>query len=163
MTPLLCHHLSPVMPSPVWMQNFSVSSRKWTRSWDWIGLSRKSLFAATWMNGSCWGAVSMDIVPFLDFLVSPTSLSGHTVEDFPEGFTTAQKSSQAMWHFLPKPSNSAIASSHPGSVPTQQPLKHPAPKTKPQQCSLSAKCYLFHMCQGPWSKIGLDPVSQASS
>ncbi len=37
-----------------------------------------------------------DKVPFLDSLVSPTSLFGPAVEGLAECFTTAQKSSQAM-------------------------------------------------------------------
>ncbi len=48
------------------------------------------------------------------------------VVGFGERFTEAQKSSQAMRHFLPKLSSSAAASSRPKSAPTQQPLK-PAP------------------------------------
>ncbi len=60
-----------------------------------------------------------DKVPFLDSPVSPTSLFGPAVEGFAERFTAEQKSSQAMWHFLPKHSSSAAASSRPKMVPTK--------------------------------------------
>ncbi len=53
-----------------------------------------------------------DKVPFLDFPVSPTGLFGPAVEGIAERFTAAQKSSQAMRHFLPKRSSSAAASSY---------------------------------------------------
>ncbi len=54
-----------------------------------------------------------DNVPFLDFLVSLMGLFGPAVEGFAEQLTAAQKSSQAMQHFLPKRSSSAMATSHP--------------------------------------------------
>ncbi len=65
--------------------------------------------------------------PFLDAPVSSSNLSGPAVEGFAEHFTEAQKSSQAMRHFLPKRASSA-ASSRPKPAPTQQPTK-PKPAT----------------------------------
>ncbi len=44
-----------------------------------------------------------DKVPFLDAPVSSGCLFGPAVEGFAECFTEAQKSSQVMQHFLPKP------------------------------------------------------------
>ncbi len=44
-----------------------------------------------------------DKVPFLDSPVSPTGLFGPAVEGYTERFNVAQKLSQAMQHFLPKP------------------------------------------------------------
>ncbi len=49
----------------------------------------------------------VDKIPFLD---SPTGLFGPAVEGFAEYFTATQKSSQAMWHFLPKCSSSTATS-----------------------------------------------------
>ncbi|XP_067261185.1 uncharacterized protein [Chanodichthys erythropterus] len=62
----------------------------------------------------------MDKTAFLDAPVSPSGLFGPAVEGFTECFTTAQKSSQAMQHFLPKRSSSMSASSRPKSAPAQQ-------------------------------------------
>ncbi len=64
-----------------------------------------------------------DLFPFLDAPVSSSSLFGTAVEGFAECFTDAQKSSQAMRHFLPKHTSSSSASSRPKSVPTQQTAK----------------------------------------
>lgn len=50
--------------------------------------------------------------------VSPTGLFGPAIEGFAERFTTAQKSSQAMRHFLPKRSSSHNALSRPRTAPT---------------------------------------------
>ncbi len=72
-----------------------------------------------------------DKVPFVDFTVSPTGLFGPAVEGFVERFTAAQKSSQAMRHFLPKHSSSAAASSRPKMAPTQQPAKAVPPAVQP--------------------------------
>ncbi len=69
-----------------------------------------------------------DQIPFLDTPISSGSLSGPAVECFAERFTEAQKSSQAMRHFLPKRTSSSSASSRPKSAPTQQTAK-PAPTT----------------------------------
>ncbi|ROL54673.1 hypothetical protein DPX16_11848 [Anabarilius grahami] len=55
--------------------------------------------------------------------VSPSGLFGPAIEGFAERFTTAQKSSQAMRHFLSKRSSSAAASSCPRAVLTQQQSK----------------------------------------
>ncbi len=61
-----------------------------------------------------------DKVPFLDAPISSGSLFGPAVEGFAERFTEAQKSSQAMRHFLPKCTSSFSASSRPRPAPTQQ-------------------------------------------
>ncbi len=68
-----------------------------------------------------------DKVPFLNSPVSPTGLFGPAVEGFAERFTAAQKSSQAMRHFLPKHSSSAAALNHPKMASTQQPAKATPP------------------------------------
>ncbi len=57
----------------------------------------------------------VDKVPFLDAPVSSGSLFGPAVEGFVEWFTEAQKSSQAMRHFLPKYTCFSDASSRPCS------------------------------------------------
>ncbi len=59
-----------------------------------------------------------DKIPFLDAPFSSGSLFGPAVEGFAECFTEAQKSSQAMRHFLPKCTSSSSASSRPKSAPT---------------------------------------------
>ncbi len=69
-----------------------------------------------------------DKVPFLDAPVSSGSLFGPAVEGFAERFTEAQKSSQAMQHFLAKRTSSSVASSRPRPAPTQQTAK-PTPAT----------------------------------
>ncbi len=82
---------------------------------------------------------------------------GPAVEGFAERFTEAQKSSQAMRHFLPKCTSSSSASSRPKSVPTQQTAK-PAPTTpeprppeglRDRGLSSSVRRYNFTKCQGP--------------
>ncbi len=65
----------------------------------------------------------VDKVPFLDAPISSGSLFGPAVEGFAECFTEAQKSSQAMRHFLPKHTSSSSGSSRPRLVPTQQTAK----------------------------------------
>ncbi len=72
-----------------------------------------------------------DNIPFLDSLVSPTDLFGLTVEGFAERFTAAEKSSQAMQHFLLKRSSSAAGSSHSRTAPTPQPAKTGPPAVQP--------------------------------
>ncbi len=69
-----------------------------------------------------------DKVPFLDAPVSSGSLFGPDVEGFSERFTEAQKSSQAMRHFLPKRTSSSAGSSCPRPASTQQTAK-PMPAT----------------------------------
>ncbi len=69
-----------------------------------------------------------DKVPFLDAPVSSGSLFGPAVEGFAGLFTEAQKSSQAMRHFLPKRTSSSTASSCPRPAPTQQ-IAKPMPAT----------------------------------
>ncbi|KAI2663140.1 ORF V: Enzymatic polyprotein [Labeo rohita] len=96
-----------------------------------------------------------DKVPFLDAPISPTGLFGPSVEGFAERFSAAQKSSQAMRHFLPKRSSSTAASGRPKSAPPQQPVKpasttpsaaaaaaQPA-KAEPRLRSRSARRYPF--------------------
>ncbi len=53
----------------------------------------------------------------IHFLDSPTGLFGPAVEGFTECFTAAQKSSQAMQHFLPKRSRTAAASNRQARAP----------------------------------------------
>ncbi len=112
-----------------------------------------------------------DKVPFLDAPNFPNGLFGPAAEGFAERFTEAQKSSQAMRHFLAKRSSSAAASGRPKSAPTQLPAK-PAPaaaaatqsaKLEPRRCSRLDIRYPFPERQGPWPKIALDPVPPASS
>ncbi len=88
------------------------------------------------------------------------------MEGFAERFTEAQKSSQAMRHFLPKRTSSSAASSHPWPVPTQQTAK-PMPVTpEPQPPEgqrdrgrlRSARPYPFLKRKGPRPKIVLDPA-----
>ncbi len=69
-----------------------------------------------------------DKVSFLVGPVSSGSLFGSAVEGFAELFTEAQKSSQAMRHFLPKCTSSSTASSRPRPAPTQQ-ISKPTPAT----------------------------------
>ncbi len=104
-----------------------------------------------------------DKVPFLDAPISSGSLFGPAVEGFAERFTEAQKSSQAMRHFLPKCTSSFSASSPPRPAPTQQTAKPmpTAPETRPPEDqrgrgrSRSARRYPFPKRQGPISKISL--------
>ncbi len=67
-----------------------------------------------WLNLT---EMDADKVLFLDSPVSPTSLFGPAVVAFAERFTATQKLSQAMWHFLPKRSSSAAATSCPKIAP----------------------------------------------
>ncbi len=64
-----------------------------------------------------------DKVPFLGAPVSSGSLFGPAVEGFAGRFTEAQKSSQAMRHFLPKCTSSSAGSSRPRPALTQQTAK----------------------------------------
>ncbi|KAL0183526.1 hypothetical protein M9458_019222, partial [Cirrhinus mrigala] len=116
--------------------------------------------------------VVLDKVTFLDVPVSPTGLFGPAVEGFAERFSAAQKTSQAMRHFLPKRSSSAAASGRPKSAPPQQHVK-PAPaaaaaasaqpaKLEPRQRSRSARRYPFPKRQGPRPKLVLDPAPPPS-
>ncbi len=72
-----------------------------------------------------------DKVPFLDFLVSLMGLFGPAVERFAERLTAAQKSSQAMQHFLSKPSSSVTATNRPSPAPAQQPAQPMLPPVQP--------------------------------
>ncbi len=112
-----------------------------------------------------------DKIPFLDALISSGSLFGPAVEGFAERYTEAQKSSQAMRHFLPKCTSSSSASSRPKSAPTQQTAK-PAPTTpepwppeerRDRGRSRSTRCYNFPKHQGPRPKNALVPVPKKSS
>ncbi len=100
-------------------------------------------------------------VLFLDAPVSSGSLFGAAVEGFAERFMEAQKSSQAMRHFLPKRTSSSAAFSRPRPVPTQKTAK-PTPATpepwppegrQDRGRSYSARCYPFSKRQGPRPKI----------
>ncbi len=109
-----------------------------------------------------------DKVPFLNAQVSSNSLFGPAVEGFAERFTEAQKSSQAMRHFLPKRASSA-ASSHPKPAPTQQPAKpkpatsEPLPPKGQQDRGRSRSARHYPKRQGSRPKIALDPAPQKSS
>ncbi len=112
-----------------------------------------------------------DKIPFLDTLVLSGSLFGPAVEGFAERFMEAQKSSQAMQHFLPKHTSSSATSSCPRPAPTQQTAK-PTPATpepRPPEGwqdrgrSSSAQCYPFLKRQGTRPKIALDPAPLKSS
>ncbi|ROL29786.1 hypothetical protein DPX16_0843 [Anabarilius grahami] len=102
-----------------------------------------------------------DKAPFLDAPVSPSGLFGPAVEGFTERFTAAQKSSQAMRHFLPK------RSSRPRPAPAQQtkpaPSASQAAPPKDHQRSRPAKRSAFPRRQGPRPRIVLDPVTPKSS
>ncbi len=112
-----------------------------------------------------------DKVPFLDSPVSSGSLFEPAVEGFAERFTEAQKSPQAMRHFLPKCTSSSSASSRPRPAPSQQTAKPTptAPEPWPPEGrrergrSRSARRYPFPKHQGPRPKIALDPAPQKSS
>ena len=107
-----------------------------------------------------------DKVAFLDAPVSPSGLFGPAVEGFTERFTAAQKSSQAMRHFLPK--RSISASSRPRTAPTQHQSK-PVPSTpqaappKEQHPARPTKRAKPPRRQGPWQRIVLDPMPSKSS
>ncbi|KAI2660631.1 ORF V: Enzymatic polyprotein [Labeo rohita] len=116
-----------------------------------------------------------DKVPFLDAPISPTGLFGPSVEGFAERFSAAQKSSQAMRHFLPKRSSSTAASGRPKSAPPQQPVKpasttpsaaaaaaQPA-KAEPRLRSRSARRYPFPKRQGPRPKLARKEEEGAKS
>ncbi|KAL0161810.1 hypothetical protein M9458_041206, partial [Cirrhinus mrigala] len=111
-----------------------------------------------------------DKVPFLDAPISPTDLFGPSVEGFAERFSAAQKTSQAMRHFLPKRSSSRAASGRPKPTPPQQPVRpvstapsaaaaaaQPA-KAEPRLRSCSARRYPFPKRQGPRPQLPLDPA-----
>ncbi len=95
-----------------------------------IGLSMSSLIV---LERHLWLTMTeikeADKVPFLDAPVLSGSLFGPAVEGFAERFTEAQKSSQAMRHFLPKCTIFSAASSRPRPAPTQQTAK-PMPATQ---------------------------------
>ncbi len=84
---------------------------------------------------------------FLDSPVSPKGLFGPAVDGFAERFSEAQKTSQALRHFLPK---------HPGHQknPATQPAKpaqpHPQRKSESglQQCPRMSKRFRFPKRQG---------------
>lgn len=105
-----------------------------------------------------------DKTALLDSPISPLGLFGSAVDGFAECFTTAQKLSQAMLHFLPKQASSSAASScsklsltqqhtKPALVPTQ-----PQPKVEPKvkQSFRPAKRYQFPKQQGPHPKLVLN-------
>lgn len=111
-----------------------------------------------------------DRAQFLDAPISPSGLFGPAIEGFAERFTEAQKSSQAMRHFLPKRASSAA--SRPRQVPIRQPPKQaPAATTaaqpvkpEPRHRSRSAtRRYQYPKRMGPRPKIVLDPAPPPSS
>ncbi len=108
-----------------------------------------------------------DKIPFLDSPVFPTGLFGPAVEGFAEHFTAAHKSSQAMQHFLPKHSSSAVTTSRPKMALNQHqakakpPVAQPTTKPEPRH-TLSARRHPPKR-QGPWPKIVLNPTPRASS
>lgn len=77
-----------------------------------------------------------DKVQFLNALSFHNSLCRPAVEGFTERFTDAQKSSQAMQHFLSMHSSTEAASRWPKSAPTQQPTK---PATLPEEEGTKSK------------------------
>ncbi len=110
-------------------------------------------------------------VPFLDTQLSSGSLFGPAVEGFAECYTEAQKTSQAMRHFLSKCTSSSSATSRPRPAPTQQTAKpmstalepRPAEGQRDRGRSRSARRYPFPKRLGPRPKIALDPAPQKSS
>ncbi|XP_016105062.1 paired box protein Pax-1-like [Sinocyclocheilus grahami] len=84
---------------------------------------------------------------FLDSPVSPKGLFGPAVDRFAERFSEAQKTSQALCHFLPKRSGPAAASrqKNPATQPTKPAQPQPQRKSEPglQQCSRTAKRFPF--------------------
>ncbi|ROJ48048.1 hypothetical protein DPX16_5314 [Anabarilius grahami] len=110
----------------------------------------------------------LDKTAFLDAPVSPSGLFGPAVDGFTERFTAAQKSSQAMRHFLPKRSSSASAASRPRPAPAQQSkpatsTAQAAPPKEHQQRSRPPKRPPFPRRQGPRPKIVLDPTTPKTS
>ncbi|KAL0186275.1 hypothetical protein M9458_017945, partial [Cirrhinus mrigala] len=116
-----------------------------------------------------------DKVSFLDAPISPTGLFGPSVEGFAEQFSAAQKTSQAMRHFLPKRSSSSAASGRPKPTPPQQPVRpastapsaaaaaaQPA-KSEPRLRSRSARRYPFPKRQGPRPKLARKEEEGAKS
>ncbi|ROL46723.1 hypothetical protein DPX16_12616 [Anabarilius grahami] len=135
-----------------------------------IGRSMASLIVLQrhlWLNLT--EIKDMDKTAFLDTPVSPSGLFGPAVEGFTERFTTAQKSSQAMRHFLPKRSSSTSASSRPRPAPAQQSKPAPstsqaAPPKEQRQRSRPPKRSSFpRPRRGPRPKISLDPMPPNSS
>ncbi len=85
-----------------------------------------------------------DKVPFLDSPVSATGLFGPAVEGYTEHFTVAQKLSQAMQHFLPKPdlrrppqhaktARLSTRDSCPGLCRTQRPRRRSDPRDRKKE------------------------------
>ncbi|ROL45991.1 hypothetical protein DPX16_15550 [Anabarilius grahami] len=110
----------------------------------------------------------LDKTAFLDAPVSPSGLFGPAVDGFTERFTAAQKSSQAMRHFLPKRSSSASAVSRPRPAPAQQnkPATSTAQAAAPKehrQRSRPPKRPPLPRRQGPRPKIVLDPATPKTS
>ncbi|ROL48618.1 hypothetical protein DPX16_0311 [Anabarilius grahami] len=135
-----------------------------------IGRSMASLVVLErhlWLN--LMEIKDQDKTAFLDAPVSPSGLFGPAVEGFTERFTAAQKSSQAMRHFLPKRSSSASAPSHPRPAPAQQTKPAPSasqaapPKEHRHRSRSSNKRMTFPRRQGPRPKIVLDPGPPKSS
>ncbi|KAL0192436.1 hypothetical protein M9458_010732, partial [Cirrhinus mrigala] len=117
-----------------------------------------------------------DKVPFLHAPISPTGLFGPSVQGFAERFSAAQKTSQAMQHFLPKCLSSRAASGRPKPTPPQQPVRpastapsaaaaaaaQPA-KAESRLHSRSARRYRFPKRQGPRPKLARKEEEGAKS
>ncbi len=69
---------------------------------------------------------------FFDSPVSPKGLFGPAMDGFTERFTEAQKTLQALCHFLPKRPSSAAVSSRPKTATTQQSAKPAQPQPPPK-------------------------------
>ncbi|ROL42719.1 hypothetical protein DPX16_14126 [Anabarilius grahami] len=111
-----------------------------------------------------------DKTAFLDAPVSPLVLFGPAIEGFTERFTAAQKSSQAMRHFLPKRSSSTSASSRPRTAPAQQSKPAPstaqaapAPKEQRRRARPARRSSFQRQRQAPRPKTELDPKPPKSS
>ncbi|ROL47956.1 hypothetical protein DPX16_22328 [Anabarilius grahami] len=99
------------------------------------------------------------------FLDSP--IFGFTVDGFAERYIEAQKSLQAMCHFLPKRASSITASttlSKTAPLTQQRPRPASAPVQPQSKVELEVKphlhltkCYPFPKHQGPCPKLELDP------
>ncbi len=116
-------------------------------------------------SGSRWWRWKRELCPPFSTLRSG-SLFGPAVEGFAERFTEAQKSSQALRHFLPKRTSSSSASSRPRPAPTQQTAK-PTPTALEPRPPEDREIEGAHTQQDATlsrsSKIVLDPATQKSS
>ncbi len=104
---------------------------------------------------------------FLDSPVLPKGLFSPTMDGFTERFTEAQKTAQALRHFLPKRPSLAAVSRRPKTTSTQQSAKpaQPQPPSKPepglQQLPQAARKYPF--LKHPCPRVVLEPEPQKPS